>query len=104
MQMDEIYKIYKNIPEGELLLDVRRPEEFEEARIPSSINIMHTEVAEQIEKLKQYSKIYVYCRSGGRSQVATQLLKEAGLDNLYCIKDSGMMHWIEAGYEVESGN
>lgn len=103
MQMDEIYAIYKNIPEGELLLDVRRMEEFQEARIPSSINIMHTEVAEQAERLKKYSKIYVYCRLGIRSQVATELLKEAGLNNLYCITDSGMKDWVEANYEVESG-
>ncbi|MBE8163330.1 MAG: rhodanese-like domain-containing protein [Bdellovibrionaceae bacterium] len=100
--MDEIYKIYKNVPEGELLLDVRRPDEFAEARIPSSINITHTEVGKQAEQLKKYTKIYVYCRSGGRSQVAAQILQEAGLTNLYCIKDSGMMDWIAAGYEVKS--
>ncbi|MBE8222057.1 MAG: rhodanese-like domain-containing protein [Bdellovibrionales bacterium] len=100
--MDEIYKIYKNIPKGELLLDVRRPDEFKEARIPLSVNITHTEVAEHAESLKKYSKIYVYCRSGGRSKVATQLLQQAGLDNLYCIADSGMMHWIAEGYETIS--
>lgn len=102
MQMDEIYAIYKNLPEGELLLDVRRPDEFAEAHIACSINITHTKVAEEVEKLKKYTKIYVYCRSGGRSQKATQLLTDAGLNNLHCIKDSGMKDWIEAGYEVKS--
>lgn len=102
MQMDEIYAIYKNTPKDHLLLDVRGVDEFNEASIPFSINIVHTEVAQHSERLKKYKKIYVYCRTGGRSQIATKLLQQAGLNNLYCIADSGMLDWVQAGYETES--
>ena len=59
-----------------IVLDVRRPDEFEKGHIPHAINIPHTEIydrAQEVLKDKD-ALILVYCRSGRRSKFASQLL------------------------------
>ena len=56
------------------MIDVRTPEEFELGHIEDSINIEWQNI-ELIEKTSQKDeKIYLYCRSGNRSQKATEIL------------------------------
>ena len=64
--------------ESFLLIDVRTPEEFELGHIEDSINIEWQNI-ELIEKTSQKDeKIYLYCRSGNRSQKATEILLALG--------------------------
>jgi rhodanese-related sulfurtransferase len=90
------------LAEGEVILDVRTEEEFEEGHIPGAINISHESVADRIDELKKYKKIYIHCRSGGRVRVAAAALQAAGLgDRMVCIFDGGMLDWAAAGYPLE---
>ena len=59
-----------------ILLDVRTREEVLEGNIPNSQNIPLNEL--ENAQFDKTANIYVYCRSGRRSEVATNLLKLKG--------------------------
>jgi phage shock protein E len=101
MTLDNFFKTHTTLGPGEVILDVRRPDEYAEAHIKGSINIPVDEVAQKIEELKKYSKIYIHCKRGGRAQTAFQTLSQMGLTNLVCVHDAGMDKWLECGHPVE---
>ncbi len=75
------------------MVDVRTPQEFELGHIEDSINIEWQNI-ELIEKTSQKNeKIYLYCRSGNRSQKATEILLALGykdVKNLGGIKEASI--------------
>ena len=102
MPLQDFFKIHSTLNEDEIILDVRTPAEFQEGHIPGSKNINHEDVTQHLDELKQYKKIYIFCRRGGRAQVATSMLAQHGLTNMICIPDAGMDVWREHGYPVEN--
>ena len=84
--------------EGDLLLDVRTPREFNKGYIEGSKNITHKEVADHLEELRPYKKIYVYCQAGRRAQYIYTLLKGHGFENVLCYAEGGFKEWNDAGY------
>lgn len=65
-----------NSDKNAILLDVRTREEVLDGKIPNSQNIPLDEL--ENAQLDKTANIYVYCRSGKRSEVATNLLKSKG--------------------------
>jgi rhodanese-related sulfurtransferase len=67
--------------QGAVLLDVRTSEEFQEGRIPGSVNIDVTDITfpERVNSLDKSKTYFVYCRSGGRSQHACSSMNRLGL-------------------------
>jgi rhodanese-related sulfurtransferase len=66
------------------LLDVRSPMEFEENHIPGAINIPLDIVESSIKQISAMQKpIVVYCLSGGRSSMATGILQQNGIQDIY---------------------
>lgn len=102
ISLEQLFQSYQNLPEGEVILDVRSPEEWAQIHIPGSLNIPHDEVENHIDELKKYQKIFIHCRSGGRAQRAFATLKGKGLTNLYCLGDTGIMAWMDEGYPIEA--
>lgn len=100
LTLDQLHQKYDSLSAGEIILDVRRPEEFQAARIPSARNIPLDQLDQHIEELKQYKTIYLHCKRGGRAKTAWENLQQAGLKNLICISDAGMDQWLERGYPV----
>ncbi|MCB9090998.1 MAG: rhodanese-like domain-containing protein [Halobacteriovoraceae bacterium] len=93
---------FGKLEEGELILDVRTPEEFSEGHVPGSKNISHDQVANHVEELKQYKRIYVLCRRGGRAQVAlSSLIDHMPETQWVCVSDGGMDRWNAAQFPVE---
>jgi rhodanese-related sulfurtransferase len=86
---------------NEVILDVRRPDEYSEGHMPKALNIPVDQLATRTEELKNFSKIYIHCKRGGRAKTAYETLSNLGLNNLVCIHDGGMDMWIENGYPVE---
>ena len=88
-----------------LLVDVRTPEEFEAARIPGAVNfdIKSDDFEEQVEDLTRSTPMYLYCRSGGRSDRAAQKLKELGFENVYDL-EGGILGWTEEGLPADSAS
>ena len=77
-----------NVNTGEILLDVRSPQEYKEYHLEKAINIPVYDLEENIEKLfeNKNTVIILYCQSGGRSRKAYNILNKMGYNNLYEIQ------------------
>lgn len=81
-----------------ILIDVREPEEFSRARIPEAVNVPLKRIPTATDVLKNYSRIYVHCASGGRSALACDLLQSVGVPAINV--EGGISAWKEAGLPV----
>ena len=61
-------------------LDVRTTVEYNGNGLSSALNIPYGEVQENLDKIPKDREILVYCRSGGRAQIAVAVLLMAGFD------------------------
>ena len=61
-----------------IILDVRTPDEVSEGYInnASTINLYDDDFIAKINLIQKDKEIYVYCKSGGRSSEAAELLKK----------------------------
>lgn len=76
------------VANGALLLDVRTPAEFREGHVPHALNVPVQELPVRLGEVGPKTRpVVVYCRSGGRSAAASQILRGAG----YQVKDIGPM-------------
>ena len=100
MTLVELHTTYEKMKDGEVIVDVRNPDEFHAGHIPKAINIPLPEVAAHADELKAYKKVYIQCKRGGRAKTAYEALKGQGLTNLVCVFDAGMDLWIEKGFPV----
>lgn len=68
-----------------VFVDVRRPDEFAAGHVEDAILIPHTELAERVSELEEYrdADIVLYCRTGRRSGIAEQILRQAGFEHLH---------------------
>ncbi|MCL4856454.1 MAG: rhodanese-like domain-containing protein [Flavobacteriales bacterium] len=83
------------------ILDVRTPDEWADGIIAGAekINFYDDNFTQQIEKLDKTTPVYLYCRSGGRSANAADILKEKGFTKVYNL-DGGITSWQNNGFEV----
>jgi adenylyltransferase/sulfurtransferase len=77
---------------GLCLVDVREPFEWEIARLPDATLIPLGTLAEQIGSLDRERDTVVYCKSGRRSAVAVQELREAGFRRVWSLA-GGIIRW-----------
>ena len=76
-----------------IVIDVRTSEEFNAGHIEKSSNVEWQIISSIIDEVKKDQKIYLYCRSGRRSQKATDILIDLGYEdvtNLGGIKDAAI--------------
>ncbi|HLF52688.1 rhodanese-like domain-containing protein [Flavobacterium sp.] len=81
--------------ENAVILDVRTEDECNEGIIPKAINIdiyKGQGFIYRIDELDKSKNYYVYCRSGGRSEQACNLMNQMGFENTYNLV-GGMMQW-----------
>lgn len=102
MALDDFHKIHDKLETGEIILDVRRPDEFASGHIPQAKNVPLDTLVQAADDLKKFKKIYIHCKRGGRAKTAFDLLSSLGLQNIVCIHDAGMDAWIEKGYPVKN--
>lgn len=72
------------------VIDVREVLEFRNGHIRNALNIPLNLLAQQMVMLKEPS-YYIICHSGGRSQVASQLLASSGYEIVNVL--GGMSAW-----------
>lgn len=85
------------------LLDVRTPEEFNEAHSVLAVNLPLDQIsADQVEKLgfKKDEPLYIICRSGARSAAACDALTQQGFECAYNVV-GGTIAWLERGYPTK---
>jgi molybdopterin/thiamine biosynthesis adenylyltransferase/rhodanese-related sulfurtransferase len=77
-----------------ILIDVREPVEYEINRIEGSKLIPLSKLPEKVNELDQTREIVLYCKMGGRSARAVQLLRELGFTRVKNLA-GGIDAWIE---------
>lgn len=72
------------LQEDVLLVDVRTPAEYQEGHLQGAVNIdfLAPGFADKWEEIGKDRKIYVYCKVGGRSAKARNLLDSLGYQNV----------------------
>jgi len=84
-----------NADENAVILDVRTPDEYEEKHIANStlINVQEPQqFMSEVEKLDKNKSYFVYCKSGGRSMMACQIMLQSGFKNVVNL-DGGITDW-----------
>jgi rhodanese-related sulfurtransferase len=85
-----------------VILDVRDPNEYAAGHLPGAINVSRGTLEFGVwgKVSDQNSKMYVYCKTAGRSTLATKTLNDLGYKNAV-LMDAQFEDWIKAGYPVE---
>ena len=80
-----------------IILDVREQDEFDQGHIPGAILIPYTQIEQQAKQVipQKDKMILVYCRSGRRSKIASEVLAMLGYTN---VKEFGGI--IDWPYEI----
>lgn len=78
------------------LIDVRTPQEYGAGHIDDAknINVGSADFVQQIQGLDKEEPVYLYCKMGGRSNKAAQLLKKQGFTKIYDYT-GGYNDWIK---------
>lgn len=66
------------LEKGAVFVDVRSKEEYKEKHIEGSINIPISYIHDMYTSLPKDKKIIVYCRTGTRSSIVANFLREKG--------------------------
>ena len=80
-----------------IILDVRTPDEVAQGHIAgaSVLNIYDEDFERKLNLMQKDKPVYVYCRSGGRSSRAAQIMGENGFSEVYNL-EGGMGAWDRA--------
>lgn len=86
--------------ENTQLVDVRTLEELESGKIGGAVNMIYQKnFKEKIANLDKTKPVIVYCRSGRRSAICAEVLKEAGFEKIYDL-EGGITQWVKEGRPV----
>ncbi len=90
--MEEAAKRMEQEPAA-IILDVRRPDEYQAGHIPGAINIPNETIgSEELPQLPDKDQtILVYCRSGNRSKQASEKLAALGYTQV--LEFGGILDW-----------
>lgn len=67
-----------------VIIDVRTPHEFDQGKIPGSINIPVDRIPGQLDRIRQMNKpVILCCASGMRAGIAKGQLKRAGIKDVH---------------------
>ena len=88
MKVEELIKENKAT-----IVDVRTPGEFRGGNVAGSINIPLQELSTRMNEIKKLkTPLVLCCASGGRSEMATQMLSQ---DNIECYNGGS---WMDVNY------
>lgn len=86
-----------------VFVDVRTAAEWDRGHVAGATHIPHDQMAARWKEIHEHRKkrILVYCRSGSRSRVATQVLRAQGFDRAENAGGIGGLR--RAGVEMDGG-
>ncbi|HWE32264.1 MAG TPA: rhodanese-like domain-containing protein [Solirubrobacteraceae bacterium] len=81
------------------LIDVRTDPEVQAGRIDGGRHIELIQLQGQVESIDRDRPVIFYCRSGGRSAMATEAFRRAGFDahNM----TGGLVEWVQQGLPLD---
>jgi rhodanese-related sulfurtransferase len=94
LYVDDVVEIYNKKDPDYVFVDVREPDEWEEGIIPGAKKISLGELEDRIGELDKSKKHIMVCRSGGRSNRASNILLENGFKDVSNFQ-GGMMSWYD---------
>lgn len=98
MTNDEGANVYSM--KGATFVDVRESDEWAEGHIPGAIHIPLGELDQRANEIPAEGDIVTYCKSGGRSLKAVEILEAAGRTDVKSMA-GGITDWKKAGRDVE---
>ncbi|HVX47146.1 MAG TPA: rhodanese-like domain-containing protein [Mycobacteriales bacterium] len=87
------------IATGAVVVDVRQPEEYAQARVPSAQLIPLGELSGRVGEVPAGEPVYVICAAGVRSLKGAEILIAAGRDAVSVA--GGTNAWLSSGRPVE---
>ncbi|MEU8250216.1 rhodanese-like domain-containing protein [Nonomuraea sp. NPDC048916] len=90
----------RDLPADVFLLDVRERDEWVSGHAPEAVHIPMTEIQIRVAEVPEDRKIYVVCRSGGRSLQVAGWLNQLGREAVNV--GGGMQSWEFAGRPMVS--
>lgn len=85
---------------GEIqLIDVREGHERDAGHIADTRHVQFAQLSQQADSVDRDRPVVFYCRSGGRSAVATQAFRASGYDARNMT--GGLLAWVGAGLPIE---
>jgi len=97
----DVEQLARLVEDGALVVDVRNPDEYDEAHVDGVILIPLGELVDRVDEVPTEGTLPVICRSGGRSLQAAEWLRGQGIDAVNVA--GGTLAWIDAGLPVETG-
>lgn len=84
-----------------LILDVRTPREFQSGHLQDAVLLPVQDLQRRIGELSGYKErpVFIYCRTGNRSTVASKLLIDAGHREVVNLR-RGIVDWERQGMKV----
>ncbi|MCM2359565.1 MAG: rhodanese-like domain-containing protein [Geobacteraceae bacterium] len=81
------------------LLDVRTPQEYQQARLNGAVLIPIDQVERRLGEIPKNKTILVYCAVGSRSNLVAGFLAEKGFREVYNMSD-GIVGWYRNGLPI----
>jgi rhodanese-related sulfurtransferase len=70
-----------------IILDVRTSDETSVGKLKSAKLVPLNDLYDRFEELPKNRKIYIYCATGARAQMAARLLRDNGYDAYFLVAD-----------------
>lgn len=88
--------------DGVVVLDIRTPEEFAEARLAGAVNIdfYADDFQDRLAELDKGTDYVLYCRTGNRTSTAREMMRDLGFSSVHEV-DGGIVNWYESGLPIE---
>lgn len=92
---------FKEKSVNQTIIDIRTPQEFSEGHIEGAININYFDdnFLDQIAKYDKNQPIFIYCRSGNRTESASKKAADFGFTQIYDL-EGGILYWIKNNNET----
>ena len=69
---------------GATVIDVRSSWEYDDGHVDGAVNIPLDEITQRVREIQGMKAPYLlYCRSGNRSGMATSILQQSGVDQVF---------------------
>ena len=98
---DQVYERQQQKDASLYVLDVRAPEEYAAGHVPGAVNIPHDQVASRLAEVPKDKDVVLYCRSGRRSALASEVLAGNGYTRLQLMQGD-MPGWMAKDRPVEA--
>ena len=99
IEVRELHRLLSENPDKIVVLDVRRPAEWQQGHLESAVLKPLTQLPRLIDELDPRRPIAVHCKGGYRSSIAASLLQRAGFHHLMNVT-GGFDAWKAAGLPV----